>query len=237
MTKILFTALLFVSITSTAQTNTFPGTGNVGLGTTSPIQKLDIRGNIYLRNMTNVVGAGTSISFSSYDETHLGPKIYSYLDYANGSSSISRLVLSSYSGGYQNEMTLIGGKVGIGTMTPADKLSVNGNIRCQEVKVETANWPDFVFEKSYKLPSLEETDRFIKENGHLADIPPAAEIEKNGQKLGELNARLLQKIEELTLHLIEKDRELKVEKTRNDRQQEQLSNVIAKVAELEKRHR
>jgi len=113
MTKILFTALLFVSLNAAAQTNTFPSSGNVGIGTTSPIEKLDIRGNIYLRNMVNLVGGGVSVNFSSYDDVHLGPKIYSYLDYANGASSISRLVLSSYYGGYKNEMTLTGGNVGI----------------------------------------------------------------------------------------------------------------------------
>jgi len=213
------------------------GDGKVSLGNTNPTEKLDISGNLYLRNMTNTVGGGSSISFSAYDDVHLGPKIRSYLDYANGASSISRLVLSSYYGGYPNEITLVGGKVGIKTMNPTEELSVNGNIRSKEVKVETANWPDFVFEKSYKLPSLQETAIFIKKNGHLPDIPTAAEIEKNGQKLGELNAKLLQKIEELTLHLIEKDQELQAEKTRNDRQQEQLIRVIAKVAKLEKRHR
>lgn len=231
MTKFLFIALLFVSLGANAQTNTFPASGNVGLGTTTPTQKLDIRGNIYLRNMANLVGAGTSISFSSYDDTHLGPKIYSYLDYANGTSSISRLILSSYSGGYYNELTLIGGRVGIGTMNPADKLSVNGKIRCHEIKAETANWPDYVFAETYKLPSLKETENYIKENGHLADIPSAADIEKNGQNLGEMNALLLKKIEELTLHLIEKDNQLSEQKARTDAQ---FLKMSAKVNLIEK---
>ena len=240
MRTLLFTALLSISITVNAQTNTFPGTGNVGVGTTTPIEKLDIRGNIYLRNMANLVGAGTSISFSSYDDTHLGPKIYSYLDYASGASSISRLILSSYSGGYYNELTLIGGRVGIGTMNPADKLSVNGKIRCQEVKVETINWPDYVFAENYKLPTLKETAAFIKENGHLADMPSAADIQKNGQDLGAMNAKLLRKIEELTLHLIDKDKELQTERKRIDMQQQELekqkltlNTLLSKFAALE----
>ena len=199
--------------------------GNVGIGTANPIEKLDMRGNIYLRNMANVVGGGTSINFSSYDDVHLGPKIYSYLEYAGGTSSVSKLVLSSYYGGYANELTLIGGNVGIGTPNPTDKLSVNGDIRAKKVTVETLNWPDYVFEKSYKLPTLKETEDYINKNGHLADMPSAAEIEKKGQNLGEINTKLLKKIEELTLHLIEKDKELQKEKCRIDNQQLEVASL------------
>jgi hypothetical protein len=49
------------------------------------------------------------------------------------------------------------GNVGLGTLTPNEKLSVNGNIRAKEVNVENTNWPDFVFKEGYQLPTLEET--------------------------------------------------------------------------------
>jgi len=101
-----------------------------------------------------------------------------------------------------------GGNVGIGTISPTEKLSVKGKIRAQEIKVETANWPDYVFAKDYKLPSLQETEQHIKEEGHLPGIPSAEEVKVNGVDLGEMNAKLLQKIEELTLHLIEIKKEL-----------------------------
>lgn len=104
---------------------------------------------------------------------------------------------------------LVFGDVGIGTDNPTDKLSVNGKIRAKEIKVETANWPDYVFEDEYKLKKLEEVEEFIKLNKHLPDIPSAKEAEENGINLGELNAKLLKKVEELTLHLIEKDKEIK----------------------------
>jgi len=232
MTKLLFIALLFVSITSKAQTNTFPSDGNVGIGTTSPIEKLDLRGNIYLRNMANLIGGGTSINFSSYDDVHLGPKIYSYLDYANGSSSVSRLVLSSYYGGYPNELTLIGGNVGIGTMTPSDKLSVNGNIRAKEVKVETANWPDYVFEKDYNLSSLASLEAYILKNKHLPNIPSATDIANQGQNLGELNAKLLKTVEELTLHLIQKDKQLTLQETRQQIQDKRIKKMEQMLKEI-----
>lgn len=96
--------------------------------------------------------------------------------------------------------------VGIGTTTPSSKLAVNGNIRAHEIKVEIANWPDYVFAKSYQLPPLQEIENHIKEKGHLPGIPSAAEVKTNGIDLGEMNAKLLQKIEELTLHLIQQNK-------------------------------
>ena len=100
------------------------------------------------------------------------------------------------------------GAVGIGVSAPdpAFKLSIDGKVRAKEIKVQ-ANWSDFVFEPGYYLPSLDEVARFINQNGHLRDIPSAAEVESNGVAIGEMHARLLQKIEELTLYVIELDKE------------------------------
>lgn len=87
-------------------------------------------------------------------------------------------------------------------------LAVNGNIKAKEIKVTTtaAEWPDYVFKTDYNLRSLSKTEEFIKENGHLPEVPKASEMEKNGVSLGEMNKILLKKIEEMTLHLIEKDK-------------------------------
>ncbi|TJZ49894.1 hypothetical protein FAZ15_21975 [Sphingobacterium olei] len=100
------------------------------------------------------------------------------------------------------------GNVGIGTTNPTDKLAVNGNIRAKEIKVETANWPDYVFQDGYEGMSLPEIELFIRQNGHLPEMPSASEVEKEGISLGKMNKLLLKKIEELTLLLIEKNREI-----------------------------
>lgn len=107
-------------------------------------------------------------------------------------------------------MTILNsGNIGIGTIDPKEyRLAVNGKIRAQEIKVEASPWPDYVFAKDYTLPTLQETEKHIKEKGHLAGIPSAAEVKANGIDLGEMNAKLLQKIEELTLHLIEMKKEI-----------------------------
>ena len=86
-------------------------------------------------------------------------------------------------------------------------MTVNGKVRAHSVKVYT-DWADFVFIDNYKLPSLEEVEKFIDENGHLENIPSAQEVEENGIELGEMNKLLLQKIEELTLYTIELKKEI-----------------------------
>lgn len=119
------------------------------------------------------------------------------------------------------------GKVGIKTQIPGDyDLAVNGKIRSQEIKVETAGWADYVFEEDYKLPTLAETEIFIQKNGHLPDVPKASEVEANGISLGEMNKVLLKKIEELTLHLIEKDKILKQVIERLEKSETSLATVL-----------
>lgn len=118
----------------------------------------------------------------------------------------------SSTGNWSNTGTdiyILSGNVGIGTQTTGTyKLAVNGNIRAKEIKVETANWPDYVFTENYTLPTLEEVQKHIDQNGHLINIPSAKEIETNGLELGEMNRLLLEKIEELTLYILEQEKRI-----------------------------
>ncbi|MGX1931320.1 hypothetical protein [Flagellimonas sp. 2504JD4-2] len=94
--------------------------------------------------------------------------------------------------------------VGIGTTSPDSKLTVKGKIHAEEVKVDLlVPGPDYVFKEDYDLKSLEEVQNYIKEHGHLPNIPSAVEMEANGIQLGEMNMKLLEKIEELTLYALE----------------------------------
>ncbi|MCT1526459.1 hypothetical protein [Sphingobacterium hotanense] len=102
------------------------------------------------------------------------------------------------------------GNVGIGTDTPTEKLSVNGKIRAQEIKVETSNWPDYVFSSDYKLTPLSEIEEFINVYRHLPGVPPAKVVESEGLSLGEMNKILLKKIEELTLHILSQEKRIRI---------------------------
>jgi hypothetical protein len=100
------------------------------------------------------------------------------------------------------------GNIGMGTTTPDAKLAVNGIIHTKEVKVDLVGWPDYVFEKEYDLPTLEEVEKNIAREGHLINIPSADEVAANGVLLGDMNKKLLEKVEELTLYIIQMNKEL-----------------------------
>ncbi|WP_205511885.1 hypothetical protein [Longitalea arenae] len=90
-------------------------------------------------------------------------------------------------------------------------VAVNGRISAQKMLItQTGRWPDYVFNKDYKLPGLNEVEAFIKQNNHLPGIPSAAEVQKKGIDIGNNQAALLKKIEELTLYSIQQDKELQL---------------------------
>src|SRR5690606_21701619 len=121
------------------------------------------------------------------------------------------------------------GNVGIGTISPDEKLSVNGNIHTKEVRVDLTGWSDFIFDNDYKLPTLEEVEKHIKEKGHLQNIPSAEEVEEKGILLGDMNAKLLQKIEELTLYTIDQEKKLETQETQIKQQNEINQELLSRL--------
>lgn len=115
---------------------------------------------------------------------------------------------------YISEELLVGTTIGAGGY----KLSVDGKIACEEVRVELNEaWPDYVFQANYNLRSLEDLENSIKEEGHLPGIPSAKEIEKEGLIIGEMQKQMMEKLEELTLYIIDLNKENVELKKRVDR--------------------
>ncbi|WP_299160470.1 hypothetical protein [uncultured Tenacibaculum sp.] len=195
--------------------------GNVGIGTTSPSAKLHIKSNdssseatLLRLDNSGTRGNASGIEFYSSTTDSEGANRVGRISgkFDGGSFTNARLSFHSMTSGnvLVETISLKNGEVGIGTTSPNGwKLAVNGKIRAKEIKVETG-WSDFVFYDDYKLPTLIEVEKHIKEKGHLKDIPSAKEVEKNGIFLGEMNSKLLQKIEELTLYTIEQEKKIKV---------------------------
>lgn len=202
--------------------------GNIGIGKSNPTYKLDVSGSLQSTSLqTESLSVTSDINFRSLagnstkiltinNDGNLSSTDYATVqDNMGNHTAIQNINL--------NGNKLVGGtsgnggifvadngnvRIGVGTMNPTKALEVNGTIRSKEVIVEIANWSDFVFDNNYKLMSLKETERFIKQNGHLPNVPSAAEVEKEGIELGEMNAILLQKIEELTLYVIELEKQI-----------------------------
>ena len=97
--------------------------GNVGIGTTSPVAKLDINGNAIFDSKTVTIGNLTSDSNERlriyYDGTLARAKL----------NALSGVSLGFGTNGIENRVVLdTNGNLGIGTASPAAKLDVNGNV-------------------------------------------------------------------------------------------------------------
>jgi hypothetical protein len=103
----------------------------------------------------------------------------------------------------------------------------NGYVWARRFEVTMNNFPDYVFAKEYKKKSLYEVEKFIKENGHLENMPSAEDVEKNGADIGEITRVNVEKTEEIFLYLVEMKKELDELKKQNE-------TLKAKVLELEK---
>ncbi len=92
--------------------------------------------------------------------------------------------------------------------TKTFQLETNGLLRVRSVKVDLNNWADYVFKEGYELMPISQLDNYIKENGHLPNVPSEKEVATNGVELGEMNKILLEKIEELTLYILELEKRI-----------------------------
>ena len=172
---------------------TITDNGNVGIGTTTPEANLDVVNDIYGR--TRIL----SDTFGAYNGNGL-----------TITTNTAGNVPMTFKTSGADRLTITGtGNVGIGTTAPVEKLTVSGKIKANEIRVDGAGAPDYVFEEDYKVETLETLEAYIKINKHLPEIPSAKEQERDGMAVGEMNRLLLKKIEEITLLLIGQDKEIK----------------------------
>jgi hypothetical protein len=212
----LFAALQFsyAQWTTSGSNTIHSNSGNVGIGTTSPTYKLEVAGNFKTVSGSHTLFLTTGTgSNDALTLLYNGSDVAAIQLYANGTS-------------YFN-----GGNVGIGTTdTRGYKFAVDGSAIATSMKVKpSGSWPDFVFLKDYKLPTLTEVKTYIDKNRHLPDMPSANEVHANGLDLGEMNRLLLKKVEELTLYLIEKDEKEKQHQGEIDQLKQALGSLNNKI--------
>jgi hypothetical protein len=103
------------------------------------------------------------------------------------------------------------GNVGLGTWSSGHKLAVAGTIISEEIIVKLqSDWPDFVFNEDYTLPTLSEQESYIRKNNHLYGVPSAVDVKANGVQIADMQSILLQKIEELTLYIIQQEKDIEI---------------------------
>lgn len=209
------------SINLASNNNSYVNTPfNFGLGTFSPTAKLDVVGGLSgvdIARFTREDSGSPYVSINAgngdpnirfFEKKDSGERFTFGIDNSNNSLTISQGTTL----GENDLLVFRNGQLGIKANPESDfALTVKGKTLTEKVIVRNEsnwNWPDFVFNENYALPSLLNVEQFIKSNKHLPGIPTVLEIEESGQDLAEMNRLLLQKVEELTLYIIDQEKRI-----------------------------
>ena len=191
----------------------FTASGNTSLGGTLAVGNnfsVLSNGNVYatslslggglFANSSGTLQVGNDIAVGL---THISSTLGFYRANSFNLSNDGNLTLAG-------ALTAGGNIVGSGTIRVGNGFfcDAQGNMKVKELRVTLTDWPDFVFGDGYRLAPLTEVEDYISENGHLPQMPSAAEVEENGADLGEMNRLLLQKVEELTLYVIDLQKQI-----------------------------
>ncbi len=194
--------------------NNFTGNSNIYLGTLAGSGAQGAN-NIYFGYETGTGTIGTGNVF-------LGNGLGTYATHQNKLMIDNDYIETPLIwGDFAQDQLKFNAKVGIGSgfgSYPTTAGSVNianynlfvkGGILTEEVRVSLqTTWADYVFNKDYKLPTLQEVENHIKEKGHLINVPSTKEVAENGIELGEMTKIQQEKIEELTLYTIDQQKQL-----------------------------
>ncbi len=213
---------VYKNLTTTEDTYLATDTGSVGIGTATPIAKLDVTStgdaevrvgegtgsaNARLLLTQENGGATPGEGLRVWYESGTG---HSYIDniYSSGSLFFRTSTGATFppTVGAANTMVMTStGSVGIGTASPGYKLDVAGDINTTgDVRKNGTAYtnPDYVFEPGYKLMCLEKLKDFVTKNKHLPGMPSTEEVKREGVKIFEQNRQILEKLEEAYLYII-----------------------------------
>lgn len=218
--------MIFRNITASASPFVIDVNGNIGTGISAPDSKLHVYAND--GNTNKLIVENGTIAQASIDLKNSTNNIRLITDNSNPfriydqNSGADRLLING------------SGKVGIGTSSPDELLTVKGVIHAEKVKVDlNVPGPDYVFEEDYDLMSLDNISEYIRENKHLPHVPAAKEMEEEGVDVGNMNMILLRKVEELTLYILQQNDQLKDQNVRIKEQDEKINALINQVEQLQ----
>lgn len=139
---IAFIALLSVTNIAHAQTNIFPATGNVGIGTNSPTKNLQVIGGTQLGSKKNaaLVNSGGKLSFLGTGAYVVDSGQYVFQNSVNSNYGLffgqptlryefrDQNAVATFFVNADNGNGYFSGKLGIGNLNPVSTLDVNGDV-------------------------------------------------------------------------------------------------------------
>ena len=146
--------------------------------------------------------------------------------------------------GYFSGDVYVSNSVGIGTMTPAYDLDVNGDIRAigsvyyggteGNADGTVYNKPDYVFEEGYDVMSIEQVEEYLKKENHLPWMTSAkAEKQENGDVIDmtRMAFETVETAENLQIQIIEQSKLIKELKTQNESLNQRLSALESTITQ------
>ena len=231
---------------------TSPEEGYVGIGTNTPVEKVDVEsvdgaGRFQLTSITNTAneaaqfiqrrahsnsGSPTAVEASD-NMGFFSFRGWNGTEWTGTKAGIAVKATENWSetaNGTQiaflvtkNGTTSL--KAGLKVLNNADVLIPNGNLYVKGTKM---NVPDYVFAEDYKLMPLNELKTFIEKNNHLPGVASADEVDKSGLvNLSGLQMTLLEKVEELTLYTLQQDEALKIKDAKIAEMEEKIAKLEA----------
>ena len=211
--------------------------GNIGIGTTSPSNMLDVYSSSNDPTIRVISGnAGAWLKAQSTNSYYAGVQLIGNNGSQNWSAGMTQgnsnyTISGSIDGSANRYFTITyNGNVLIGKSSQTNTnyiLDVAGNIRANKLVVNTTG-ADFVFAKKYHLIPLNELEKYIQQNKHLPGIEPAKRMSEEGVDVGKNETKLLQKIEELTLYLIEMKKQVNSLEVENNQIKQQIKFLKSK---------
>jgi hypothetical protein len=182
--------------------------GNVGLGTTTPSAPLHVRRTDGDARLRIEEASATNASRFLMQLVNNGPISVDFTNTAapNGTwrlTNVGATTASSF------RISDTGDTVAEFNLDRSGNLTISGSLTTASSTV-----PDYVFKPDYPLMRLEEVESFVKKNNHLPNIPSAAEIQKDGINVTEMQMKLLEKVEELTLYTLQQEKTIQELQTR-----------------------